>query len=175
MANYDYNSNHHDPQSHPDIVPPAETIPERPKFSMKYHKHLCLWLLWVIFAVNLAFAYAKLTAMEGHSSVLIYQIAPEIEIVDKVSGILMIFVAALAVWARFSLKAYKKSGPRILYSIYICNLIINVVVTIWSSAIAANHANMIFSGNLITATVLPLVWLIINVTYFSKRKELFVK
>ena len=23
MANYDYNSNHHDPQSHPDIVPPA--------------------------------------------------------------------------------------------------------------------------------------------------------
>lgn len=175
MANYDYNSNHHDPQSHPDIAPSADTLPERPKFSMKYHKHLCLWLLWVMFAINLAMAYAKLTGMPEHSSVLVYQIAPATEIVDKVSGAFLLLAAGLTVWARFSLKAYKKSGPKLLYLIYILSIIINVIVTIWASAIAAGHANLIYSGNLITAIAAPAIWLIINVKYFSKRKELFVK
>ena len=82
--------------------------------------------------------------------------------------------AAVALIARFRLAGYHKNGPTLLYIVYAGNTIINLIYYFAAGSIVSFEVLTEASSNVITNAVVSIVMIIINVTYFGKRKHLFV-
>lgn len=151
-------------------VPVAESS-ARP---MKWYKFLIYFLLW--FSAVLNFVTGILTAtgliynMEtGVTAEQIYNFfGIALRIHDIIFGLLLIVIAVIAVTARQHLKAFKKTGPKLLYTIYIIDLALSIIQPLFSGVVVGTTITIDWTSLAGSVAILAA-----NITYFKKREHLF--
>lgn len=78
----------------------------------------------------------------------------------------------MALIARSKLAKFKKSGPILLYTMYIVTIVGSIVYAIAAQKILGES---IMDGSTIGDLIFTVVCFIICIVYFTKRKDLFVK
>ena len=98
----------------------------------------------------------------------------EVVEIEKIFGILSLGFAALAIVARFRLSGFHKDGPIWLIALYIITLISGIVYAVMVKAVLPGYLAdqiQVFTPDMIVSIVMTIV----NIIYFTKRRELFVK
>jgi hypothetical protein len=159
----------------PQQVAPATSLQPQPK--MGWFKFLIYFSLFAAAVLNVVNAIQLLTGSHyGNSDAakLVYMVFPDMKGIDMITGFCMIAMAAVALIARFRLAGFHKNGPTLLYIVYAGNTIINLIYYFAAGSIVSFEVLTKASSNVITNAVVSIVMIIINVTYFGKRKHLFV-
>lgn len=146
----------------------------QPQLGMGWYKFLIYFVLWASLVLNVI--YGIMIMVGGHYtsnginySGLVYLAYPSLRGVDIISGILIVGAGVLALIARQKLAAYSRKGPTLLYALYGYNLAVMVFYII-AVRIAAG---LNVGGFFISSAVGSVVFLIINIIYFSHRKHMF--
>ncbi|MBR4295337.1 MAG: zinc ribbon domain-containing protein [Clostridia bacterium] len=141
------------------------------------------WFKWLIYFV--LFAGALLNAVNGIQMLTgsmydgyaetVYFIYPKLQNLDKFVGIVCLAIAAFGIYTRFRLAGYKKNGPMMLYILYISIIAIQLIYIIGVSSVLPEEisSSMDFSsviGNMVASAVM----IFVNISYFKKRRHLFV-
>lgn len=105
--------------------------------------------------------------------ILIYALYPSLQTVDCVFGILNFAFAGFQIFTRFQLAGFKARGPKCLYACYGISLGLYLLYIIAASSASAQNLQVNVSS--ITSALLGFVIMLLsNMTYFKKRKDLFV-
>lgn len=166
------------PQGQPyGAVPPVQA----PALGMKWFKFLIYFLLFAIGILNIIGGITALTGgqyvVEGKDvSKAVYLLFPDLKTVDIIYGIACILLGVFQFYIRFQLAGYKTKAPSYITVMYI---ITAVVAAVYSFAVVGivpdqivGHDELIGQG--IGSIVGAVVMLIVNKTYFDKRKNLFI-
>lgn len=102
----------------------------------------------------------------------VYRAFPAVPIICVVMGFLMLGFAVLAIITRFSLAALEKKGPLLLYLVYGVEIVFSLLFAL--ALYLVTGVSEVFDSSLISSVVLNLVFLIVNIVYFTKRKDIFV-
>jgi len=103
---------------------------------------------------------------------LVYSFYSGLQAVDVIMGIITLILAAMCIVTRFQLTGLKKSGPAMYYGVYIANIVVSIVYVILVCAVFIGNFDSIPSQS-ITSCVSGVIFLVINITYFGKRKLVF--
>lgn len=142
--------------------------------TMKWHKFLVNFGLWLTAAANLMLAVAAFAgAQYGNDAEQVYRVFDGLEPIDKLYGMLLVVQAVFVIITRFRLAALRTTGIKFLLASYWISLIVEL-------AYAAVAGNMIGVGMDILAEsssqVIGVVGgYMINRTYYKKRAHLFTE
>lgn len=163
-----------DPYGQPAYAPAA---PAKPAMSMGWFKFLIYFSLFASAVLNAINGFMLLTgATYDGGAELVYRMFDGLQGVDSLVGILSLALAALAIFTRFQLAGYKKSGPMLLLAVYAGNAVVNLVYVIGVSAILPELVrNAIDFTSFYSGIVTSIAMIAINAAYFKKRAHLFVK
>lgn len=103
---------------------------------------------------------------------LVYAYYSGLQAVDVIMGIIMLILAAMCIVTRFQLTGLKKSGPAMYYGVYIANIVVSIIYVILVCGVFIGDFSAIPSQS-ITSCVSGVIFLVINITYFGKRKLVF--
>ena len=145
------------------------------KFGMVWFKFLIYFGLW---AGGISNILSGILYAAGHFSnnaetdELLFDYFPELKPAVIASGIFIIILGLFIIFTRFALAQYRKFAPMCLYIVYGANLVFNIVFATIVTAITGINA---FDVPTITQLIIAAAMLIINLFYFKKRKDLFVR
>lgn len=105
------------------------------------------------------------------SAALVYSFYRGLKACDIIYGILLIAVGAFAIYTRFMLAKFRKSGPQCLYLIYGIQAVISLLYTLIASLLIGGNA---FSADVISSIIAGVAMIFINRVYFKKRSYMFV-
>lgn len=174
------------PSPHPDRepAPQAEETAPRPSGAsdpktlagggrgLGWYKFLIYFALWLSAVLSLWNGIKMLTGLVyGGDAALVYRYLPTLKIVDMAYGVLILLCAALAIYARFMLAQYRRSGPPCLYALYIAT---NAADLLYVAATSLLLGESTLNSQTSSSCVTSVIFLLINITYFQKRKHLFV-
>lgn len=176
------------PQSSPypnrEPAPQAEETAPRPSGAsdpktlagggrgLGWYKFLIYFALWLSAVLSLWNGIKMLTGLAyGSDAALVYRYLPTLKIVDMAYGVLILLCAALAIYSRFMLAQYRRSGPPCLYALYIAT---NAADLLYVAATSLLLGESTLNSQTASSCVTSVIFLIINITYFQKRKHLFV-
>jgi len=150
--------------------------PSQPTMSMKWHKFLIYFLLWVnglmgfvnFYSIGLGGQY------DGEAS-FIYRFYSGLQIVDILFGVLLLAVGVGFIVCRFQLAGYRASGVRLLPKLYLANVVIQVVYLVVAAMIADVSLGDLFTSQTIGSLVGGVAWAFINKSYYDKRSHLFTR
>ncbi len=172
---------------------PTNTIPAHPVvgiLGMKWYKFLIYFALFVAGALNIISGIMYLTGsiygamFNGmvDAEEVYTMLGSDLKTLDIIFGICAIGLGIDAFVVRSKLAAYKSDGPKYWYMFYSISLGVSTIYNLISTAIIddavgeyAGEAIGTATGASVIMTVIIgalLVWA--NVTYFNKRKHLFV-
>lgn len=136
------------------------------------YKFLIYFALWLSAVLSLWNGIKMLTGLVyGGDAALVYRYLPTLKIVDMAYGVLILLCAALAIYARFMLAQYRRSGPPCLYALYIAT---NAADLLYVAATSLLLGESTLNSQTSSSCVTSVIFLLINITYFQKRKHLFV-
>ena len=139
---------------------------------MKWYKFLIYFALFAGAVLNIFSAISYFTGSSyGSDAGLYYSYFPGLKAADIVFGIIVIGVAVLMIYTRMALAKFKKNGPKLLYLTYGVSLGVTIIYLIAVSVIIGSAAALTSS---IPSIGTSLAFLVINMTYFRKRMDLFV-
>lgn len=143
-------------------------------YPMKWHKFLMV--VMIIGAVLTAISGISTMAglqyrSEGLEASYVYAVFPGLKSCDMVYGIVLIALSVFQIITRNRLKEFRANGPYSLRLLYILSIAVNVIYLAWGSSVTS--VNLFTSANLgnIAGSV---ILLLINNSYYNKRRELFV-
>lgn len=103
---------------------------------------------------------------------LVYTYFSGLQAVDVITGIIMLIIAAMCIVARFQLTGLKKSGPAMYYGVHIANIVVSITYAILVCGVFLKDFEAIPNES-ISSCISGVIFLIINISYFSKRKIVF--
>ena len=180
--------------SHTD-VPPATAhqqavsiAPEMVKYiNMKWHNFMIYFGLWAGAAYNLILAIKMLLGlsytsenMQGETeniSDLVYAMFDGLQVVDILFGALLVIIAALAIYTRFQLSAFRERGPKLLLTVYIVSAVWSLTYTVCVVALVGYDVldGTEVVSNTIGELIVSVVAIVINYIYYNKRFNIFTR
>ena len=143
-----------------------------PGIGMGWFKFVIYFQLFANAFVNIINGVAYLTGrLYLGKKDLVYAFYPSLRIFDVCLGIGYLLIAGYAIYTRMMLAKYKKTGP---LNLYIC-MGLNILMGVLSYAVASAFAGTGMMAEAVTRSMIPSIALLVwDVTYFNKRKHLFV-
>ena len=125
--------------------------------------------------MNLITAFKFLTGMVYGSrddAEMVYAVfGGGLKAVDMISGVLLLVAVVVAVMAALAIIKFKASARPLVIAVYALIIAVNIFYVIATSAILGSST---LDGATAGSTVASIVFLIINIIYFGKRKHIFV-
>ena len=143
-------SEERDPNQQPIII-------DQPELSMKWHKFLVNFALWLGAAISIGVGILWLTRLGSSYD--------EDKALVAVCAIAQIALGIYGVKVRFDLALFKKSGPRALFILYIVTAAVTVLFLALTGETLANNVGQVIA---------PIGWAFVNRQYYNKRDHLFV-
>lgn len=149
--------------------------------GMKWFKFLIYFLLFANVIFNIIGGITALTGaqytVEGENvSAFVYAFYPTLKTMDIIYGISCIALAAFQIYVRFALASYKAVAPKCIMIMYVATA---AIISIYSFAVMAIVPESVVSsgelaGQAVGSIIGGVVMVLLNNTYFNKRKHLFV-
>ena len=148
-------------------------------YPMAWFKFLIYFMLFANAAINIFTAVTYLTGsvylgedMTMSDVEALYMFYPTAKMIDVIYGVLLIALAAYAIFTRFQLSGFKRRGPFLFILMYVLNLVIGLLYGI--SIMFTFETGMLGFISLVPPIITSVVMIFVNVVYFRKREELFV-
>lgn len=148
-------------------------------YPMAWFKFLIYFMLFANAAINIFTAVTYLTGsvylgedMTMSDVEALYMFYPTAKMIDVIYGVLLIALAAYAIFTRFQLSGFKRRGPFLFILMYVLNLVIGLLYSI--SIMVTLGASPLDYISLVPSIITSVVMIFVNVVYFKKREELFV-
>ena len=148
-------------------------------YPMAWFKFLIYFMLFANAAINIFTAVTYLTGsvylgenMTMSDVEALYMFYPTAKMIDVIYGVLLIALAAYAIFTRFQLSGFKKRGPFLFILMYVLNLVIGLLYSI--SIMFTLEAGLLDFISLVPPIITSVVMIFVNVVYFRNREELFV-
>lgn len=154
---------------------PASNIFIAQKFQLNWYKALIYAILFLSAIANLINSIKYFTGIiygDQATAKSVYEQFAALKPLDILTGCVLLGIAVLAIITRFALAKFKKSGPPLLYAVYLSNIIYTIVYAVAASAITKTF---LLNYSTVFSVIVSIVMLFANYKYFTKRKELFVK
>lgn len=154
---------------------PASNIFIAQKFQLNWYKALIYAILFLSAIANLINSIKYFTGIiygDQATAKSVYEQFAALKPLDILTGCVLLGIAVLAIVTRFALAKFKKSGPPLLYAVYLSNIIYTIVYAVAASAITKTF---LLNYSTVFSVIVSIVMLFANYKYFTKRKELFVK
>lgn len=154
--------------------------PDEHELPMKWFKFLINFSLFLGALLNIRTAY------QYFNKTMTYNLFGEyFRSLDIIYGISILTIAVLMIIARFRLARFKKDGPKIFCGLCILSIIVSAVYIIAAihtigfypyitDAQRAYYIHSLKLSSIISFTAY-IVFVVLNIRYFSKRKHLFCK
>ena len=158
---------------------PQAPVTVAPSPTMKWFKFIIYFQLFANAVLNLLLSIPFFTgAIYGSETELTYRLIPDLKTADMIYASLMVIAAVFAIIVRFRLSGFHKDGPSLYYAVLAAQIGIVIFYMIASKAaidksILANYIKIDYSS-VYSSMFTNIAMIICNVTYFSKRKHLFV-
>ena len=88
---------------------------------------------------------------------------------DVFYGVVMILIGGFSIFTRFLLSKYRKNGPLFLYILYGVGAGLSLIYSI--AVMSISGVNQVANG--VVSVIVSAVFIIFNIKYFGKRKNLF--
>ena len=148
-------------------------------YPMAWFKFLIYFMLFANAAINIFTAVTYLTGsvylgedMTMSDVEALYMFYPTAKMIDVIYGVLLIALAAYAIFTRFQLSGFKRRGPFLFILMYVLNLVIGLLYSI--SIMFTLEAGLLDFISLVPPIITSVVMIFVNVVYFRNREELFV-
>lgn len=148
-----------------------------PEYPMKWHKFLIYFSLWLGAVLNLSSAVQYFTgSLYGgeYEAQLVYAFFDGLKAIDTLMGVVLIVIAVLCIITRFALAGYKASGPKLLFGMYLANVVVSILYIIIVSGITELGFGDLMNGSVAGSLIGSIAMAFINKVYYGKRAELFV-
>ena len=152
-----------------------------PGGKMGWHKFLIYFALFASAVLNLISGIATMNGNQyGEYAQEVYELMPALKTPDMVYGIVLIAIAALAIFTRFALAGFQRNGPKLVVALYGAVIIVSVIYNIWGASIveaAASDLGIsagIDYANIGSSVAISAAMLAANASYYKKRESLFV-
>ncbi len=150
-----------------------------PDYPMKWYKFLIYFYLYASAAVTLIYGLGQLTGAnyQGVVTSQLYREFPLLKTMDVTSGLLMIGIAAFAVYTRFRLAGFRKNGPKCLTWLYILSIAVAAVYLVGTMIAVGEKAGSVFLSvlpSLLSNLASSGLMIFLNWLYFDKRADLFI-
>lgn len=113
--------------------------------------------------------------MSDVSSELVYMTFRGLQTLDVIFGIVCFMLAAYGIAVRFMLTKFKKKAPLCLYMLYVIVIAVQIIYLILAANIIDVSIGEVVDAQSIATLIIQFICLIISITCFSKRKELFTR
>ena len=154
---------------------PVPTDPRDDPRGMKWFKFIIYFQLFANALLNLVNALTVFTGAHYQGSAdTVYSVFPAQHTVDIVYGILCLALAALGIYTRFRLSAFKRNGPGLYLGLIAANILVPVLYMLLSSAVTGIPMASLLDVNGLASLAGNVIMLIVNKIYFDRRKDLFV-
>ena len=145
---------------------------------------------WFKFLINFSLFFGAfvngITAYQYFNKTMTYNLFGEyFRSIDIIYGISILTIAVLMLIARFRLSGFKKNGPAFFCGLCILSIIVSAAYIIAAINIIgfypyitdANRAYYVYTLTLSSVITFAtyIVFVVLNIRYFSKRKHLFCK
>ena len=148
--------------------------PQDAPVKMKWFKFLIYFALWAggILSILSSFNYLTGTILGVDSDAeLIYAYYPLLRALHMFCGLECIAYGAFVIYTRYRLAQFRRNGPACLYALYVSQFAVLLLVQCVTSLILGEWVEgYSFLGNALSYGI----FLAINVSYFRKRKYLFI-
>ena len=148
-------------------------------YPMAWFKFLIYFMLFANAAINIFTAVTYLTGsiyLDGDMTMsdveVLYMFYPTAKMIDVIYGVLLIALAAYAIFTRFQLSGFKRRGPFLFILMYVLNLVIGLLYSI--SIMFTFETGLLGFISFVPSIITSVVMIFVNVVYFRKREELFV-
>ena len=148
-------------------------------YPMAWFKFLIYFMLFANAAINIFTAVTYLTGsiyldedMTMSDVEVLYMFYPTAKMIDVIYGVLLIALAAYAIFTRFQLSGFKRRGPFLFILMYVLNLVIGLLYSI--SIMFTFETGLLGFISFVPSIITSVVMIFVNVVYFRKREELFV-
>lgn len=151
---------------------PYPQPPYAPQKPMNWFKFLIYFSLWAGGILNI------ISGLSLFSSVLVgsaYSLFPGQSAVDIIYGIACILLGIYTIVTRFQLARFRKNAPMMLHGVYILNILFSLIYLFATSAVTLIPLSMLFNAQMVGQFVGAAVMIVINVIYFGKRRDMFVR
>lgn len=143
---------------------------------MAWYKFLIYFALFASAILNAYNGIRMITGTEyGEVKELVYAMFDGLQSVDILVGILVLGVAAIAIFARVRLAGFYKNGPALITALYAANVIVNLVYIVALYLVLPEGVfDYIEVADYVVNIVVACVMIGVNAVYFGKRKDLFI-
>ena len=148
-------------------------------YPMAWFKFLIYFMLFANAAINIFTAVTYLTGsvylgedMTMSDVEALYMFYPTAKMIDVIYGVLLIALAAYAIFTRFQLSGFKRRGPFLFILMYVLNLVIGLLYGI--SIMFTFETGLLGFISFVPSIITSVVMIFVNVVYFRNREELFV-
>ncbi len=165
--------------ANPQYYAPQNAVAMQPPMPMKWFKFIIYFSLFASAVLNVITGITTLTGAQYQGvKNMVYLYFKDLKTADTLYGVVLLGLAAFAIFARFRLSGYRKNGPAMLNVVYIANSASALIYSIIAQAIVNNTP--LGAGieldltSAIASIVTSIVMVVINTIYFKKRAHLFV-
>ena len=148
--------------------------PVIPRYSLKWHNFLMVVMIigGILTILNGILTVAGTNYVrQGVTAEQVYRVFPRLKACDILYGIALIGMGIFEIIVRNRLHNFSRSGVSILNTLYILSPVITVLyLLLASSATNISLLDASTAGSVIASVVL----LFINITYYGRRKDLFI-
>lgn len=146
---------------------------------MSWFKFVIYFQLFATAAVSFYNAFLLISGMTysldgGIGPGFVYSMFSGLKLCDLLFGGLFAALGAFCFVARSNLAGFKTKGPTMYLAVYIISLALSLLYPLSTSLITGLPLSDIFDVSYISSSAGSLVMILCNVTYFSKRRHLFV-
>ena len=155
----------------------------QPELSMKWHKFLVNFALWLNAIMNAVYGFQLMTGSHYGSSDTanqVYSAVSGLKSVDMIFGILLIGVAVYMIFTRFQLARFQEGAPQKLTVGYVLAMVIPlgyllIAVNTMNAAIPEAKLSMgdVADSSTVSSIISSIALIIINRIYYQKRAHLF--
>ena len=161
-------------------TPKEESKPQTPMqgtgaYGMKWYNFIVKFALFAAFALNAINGISFFFGLQyGSNGSLIYNVYPNLRLLDIFYGLSMIALAIMCLITRQALYWYKKKGPTLLLTLQLLNVVISIAyLSIFSSILETSIKEINSQSNLSISIIGTIILAIICHFYFKKRKDMF--
>lgn len=166
-----------------EMIPEQQTaeqieIIQQPELGMRWFNFL---IYFSLFAGALLSLFDGIVYIAGLGSKLpeifaeaYYFLPNNFRALEIIFGLVILAAAAGSVYVRFQLAGFKKNAPKCFYVFEIALSVFSTVYSIAGMALTTDDGISAIIGAIIGGVVGDAVFLLCNITYFNKRKHLFV-
>ncbi len=142
---------------------------------MNWFKFVIYVQLFLTTAVALFNAVSLFTGLSySYEAEHVYSAFPSLKICDLLFGVLYVALGVMCLVARSRLAGFKAGAPTLYVAVYAAALLLSVIYPLAMSMATGMPLSETFDGNYLFSIMGSLGMILCNLTYFGKRKHLFV-